>query len=97
MDVEPQHVEVARESILHEPARLRGRQAELRPVMPGADRLVCVRIDAERDAHENAPHARGRGELRLVGRVQHDGGAFGRRLGEESLVLVVAVDDDLVA
>ena len=39
-------------------ARLRGRQPELRAVVPGADRLVRVGVDAERDAHEHAPHSR---------------------------------------
>ena len=41
--------------------------------------------------------ARARGELRLVRRVEHDRRADRRRRVEERLVLVVAVDDELVA
>ena len=52
VDVEPEHVEAARERILDQRPRLRGRKAELRAVMPGPDRLVRVGVDAERDAHE---------------------------------------------
>src|SRR6185503_7608034 len=37
------------------------------------------------------------GELRLVGRVEDDGSALGRSGAQELLVLVVAVDDQLVA
>ena len=74
-----------------------GGKAELRPVMAGADRLVRVGVDAEGHAHEHAADTGRGGELGLVGRVEHDRRALGPRFGEERLVLVVAVDDDLVA
>ena len=97
MNVEAEHVEAARERVLDQRARLRGRKAELRAVVPGADRLVRVGVDAERDAHEHALHP-GRGcQLGLVGCVEDDRRALGGCLAEERLVLVVAVHDDLVA
>ena len=65
--------------------------------MPGADRLVRVGVDAEGDAHEHAAHSGGRGEVGLVRRVEHDGRPFRGGLGQEGLVLVVPVHDELVA
>ena len=62
-----------------------------------SDRLVGVRVDAERDADERPLHACRGGELRLVRRVEHDGCAERRRLGEEGRVLVVPVYDEVVA
>ena len=97
MHVEPEHVEPARERVLDQQSRLRRREAELRAVVPRADRLVGVGVDAERDAHEHALDTGGGGDLRLVGRVEDDRRTLRGCLAEERLVLVVAVDDDLVA
>ena len=97
VDVETEHVEPALERIRDEGARLAGRKAELRAVVAGADRLVRIGVDAERDADEH-PCDSGRGrEGCFVGRVENDGGALASRLAQERLVLVVPVDDDLVA
>ena len=78
--------------------RLVGREAELRAVVGGADRLVRVRVDPGRDAHEHSPHA-GRGRaLRLVERVEHDEARVRLGGGPQLLVaLVVAVHDDPLA
>ena len=65
--------------------------------MPRDDRLVRVRVDSERHAHEDALDARRRGELGLVGRVEDDRRTLLRGLPQERLVLVVAVHDELVA
>ncbi len=65
--------------------------------MPGADRLVRVGVDAERDPHERAPDAGGGREGGFVGRVEHDQGPFGCSFGEEGVVLVVSVYDELAA
>ena len=97
VNVQAQHVEAARERVLDQRARLRRREAELRAVVPGADRLVGVGVDAERDAHEHALHPGGGRQHRLVGCVEDDRCAFGGRIAEKRLVLVVAVHDDLVA
>ena len=40
--------------------------------MTRSDRLVGVRLDTERRAHERAPHLRGCGAPRFVLRVEHD-------------------------
>ena len=63
--------------------------------MPGADRLVRVGVDAERDAYEHGAHAGRRRQLRFVGGIEHHRRSLGRRLAQERLALVVAVDDDL--
>ena len=97
VDVDAEHVETALERVGDERPRQVGRQPELRAVVPGADRLVGVGVDAERDADEHALDAGLRRERGLVGRVEHDGGALGRRLAQERRVLVVPVDDELVA
>ena len=65
--------------------------------MSGLDRLVGVRVDAERDADEGALDPGRRGELGLVRRVEHDRRADRGCLGEERGVLVVPVDDEVVA
>ena len=65
--------------------------------MPGRYRLVRVRVDPERDAHERLLDAGLRGELRLVGGVEDDGRLLGRGLAEEARILVVAVHDELPA
>ena len=49
------------------------------------------------DSHEDTLDAGPGGQPRLVGRVEHDRSAGGRRLPEEVGVLVVPVDDQLVA
>ncbi len=97
VDVQSEHVEAACERVRDQRAGLRRRKAELRAVMPGADRLVGVGVDAERDAHEHALHPGGSRHHRLVGRVEDDRCAFGGRVAEKRLALVVAVHDDLVA
>ncbi len=70
-------------------------KAELRAVVAGADRLVRVRVDTQRDADERPPDSRRRGEHRLVRRVEDDCGVERRRGDEERVVLVVAVDDEI--
>ena len=65
--------------------------------MPGADRLVRIGVDAQRDAHEDPLDARRSRERGFVGRVEDDGRAFGGRVAEERLALVVPVHDDLVS
>ena len=97
VDVDAEHVETAVERVGDERPREVGRQPELRAVVPRADRLVRVGVDAERHPDENALDAGVRRERGLVGRVEHDGSARGRRLAEELAVLVVPVDDELVA
>ena len=54
MDVEPEHVDSAFEGVGDQLQRLRRRQAELRPVVTCADRLVRIRVDTERDPDESA-------------------------------------------
>ena len=95
MDVHAEDVEPAVERVGDERPRSVGRQPELRAVVPRADRLVRVRVDAERHPDEGALHAGLGRERRLVGRVEHDRGADPRRLRQEALALVVAVDDEL--
>ena len=88
-------VEPAAERVGEQRQRLVGRQTELRAVVTGADRLVRVRVDAERDPHEDAPDAGARGQLRLVGRVDHDRRPCLRSRSEKRRALVVPVDDEL--
>jgi hypothetical protein len=71
-----------------------GGKAELRAVVAGADRLVGVRVDAERDAHEHVRHPRGRPRARPRRRIEDDRRAARRGRAQERLVLVVAVDDE---
>ena len=97
MDVDAEHVDASVQRVGHGGPRLLRREAELRSVMPGLDRLVGVRVDAERDANERPLDACRGGELRLVRRVEDDGRAHRGRLGEECRVLVVPVDDEVVA
>ena len=66
VDVNAEHVEPTLERVGDERARLVGRQPELRAVVPGADRLVGVGVDAERDAHEHALDAGAGCQLGLV-------------------------------
>ena len=54
VDVDAEHVETAVERVGDERPRLVGRQPELRAVVPRADRLVRVGVDAERDPDEHA-------------------------------------------
>ena len=56
-----------------------------------------VRVDSESHPDERLLDAGGRCELRLVGRIEHDRSALDRGLAQERIVLVVAVDDELVA
>ena len=72
VDMHAEHIEPEIERLGDHRPRLRGRQAELRAVVAGADRLVGVRVDAERDAHEHARDTRRRREPGLVGRVEDD-------------------------
>ena len=65
--------------------------------MSRADRFVGVRVHAERDPDQHPLDTGGRGEARLVPRVEHDRRADLRRLPQERLVLVVAVDDEVAA
>ena len=97
MDVDAEHVEPEVERLGDNGPRLGGRQSELRAVVAGADRLVGVGVDAERDAHEHALHTRRGREPRLVGRVEDDRRPARRGRAEERLVLVVAVDDEPIA
>jgi hypothetical protein len=46
VDVQPEHVEAAPERILDQCARLLGREAELRAMVPRPDRLVRVGVHA---------------------------------------------------
>ena len=94
--VQPEHVELPSERIREELSRLVRREAELRPVVPCDDGLVGVRVDSERDPDEHPLDAGDPGELRLVMRIQHDRSALQRGLAQERLVLVVAVDDEVV-
>ncbi len=73
------------------------REAELRAVVSGPDRLVRVGVDTERDANEYPLHSRPGSERGLVGRVENDCGALDGRIAQEVVVLVVAVYDDLLA
>ena len=97
VDVDAEHVEAPLERLRDDGTGLIGREPELRAVVPRADRLVRVGVDAERDPHERALDAGGRGEAGLVPRVEHDRCADLRRLRQEGLVLVVAVDDEVAA
>ena len=54
--VEPEHVEAVLERGLEEHDRLVGRQPELRAMVAGADRLVRVGVDAQRDSDERSAH-----------------------------------------
>ena len=97
VDMDAEHVEAPLERLRDDGTGLIGREPELRAVVPRADRLVRVGVDAERDPHERALDAGGRGEAGLVPRVEHDRCADLRRLRQEGLVLVVAVDDEVAA
>ena len=62
--------------------------------MAGSNRLVCVRVDAERDADEHPLDARGPRTVELIGCVEDDERVAGR---SELLVgLVVPVHDEPV-
>ncbi len=71
-----------------------GRQAELRAVVRGLDRLVGVGLDARRDAHEAALGPDRTCALELVERVEHDQGAGLGRAAQQLVLLVVAVDHE---
>ena len=91
-----EHVEPAPSASASSVARLVRREPELRAVMPGADRLVRVGVDPERDPHERALDAGRRCQGRLVGRVEHDRRAVAARpRARNAVVLVVPVDDEL--
>ena len=95
VDVEAEDVEAACERFGDGAACLRRRQAELRAVVPGHDRLVRVGVDTERDADEHPLDACGCRERGLVGRVEHDGSVLVGGLAEQRVVLVVPVHDEL--
>ena len=95
MDAE--HVEPEVERLRDDRSRLIRRQAELRAVVARADRLVGVGVDAERDADEHALDTRVGRKPRLVGSVEHDRRPARRRAVQERAVLVVSVDDQLLA
>ena len=59
-----------------------GREAELRAVVAGADRLVRVGLDPGRDADQRARDAGGAGAVDLLERVDHDERAGRRGRGE---------------
>src|SRR5207302_10907474 len=97
-------VEVDAGDVQAEPARLVdgcergvGREAELRLVVRGLDRLVRDRLDPRGEPAEHPPNAGGSGARRLIGRVEDDG-RLDLRGGAQLLVrLVVAVEEDPVA
>src|SRR5206468_4934559 len=70
VDVEPEDVETVLERLRDRGLRLLGREPELRAVMAGDDRLVRVRVHAERDPNEHLANPRGRSESDLVRRVE---------------------------
>jgi len=55
VDVQARDVEAAAERVLERPAGGVGREAELRAVVAGPDRLVGVGLDPERDTEEDMP------------------------------------------
>lgn len=65
--------------------------------MAGADRLVRVGVDTERDADERTIHSRCSRQLGLVGGVEHDGRAACRCRLKQGGVLVVPVHDQVSA
>src|SRR5437870_414205 len=91
--VEAEHVEPTLERVGDRLQSLLRGQAELRPVVPGDDRLVGVRVDSEGDADERLANAGDGGERGFVRRVEDHCRAYGGRGAEERLVLVVAVDE----
>src|SRR3954471_23514528 len=84
--------------VVRERRGLLRRHAELRAEVSGADRLVRVRVDTGRDAHEHPLDARAPRTFKLFDGVEDHvrGARLGRRTG--LLVrLVVAVHDDPLA
>ena len=73
------------------------RQAELRAVVRGLDRLVRVGLDARRDSDQAALRAERACALELVERVEHDQRAGLRRPAQQLVLLVVPVDHEPVA
>ena len=74
---------------------LLGRQAELRPLVRGADRRVRVGLDARRDPHQDPPHTGFCRALDLVEGVDDDEAGARTRGGRQLFVaLVVPVHDE---
>ena len=95
--MEPERVEPTAECVREKRDRLVGRQTELRAVVAGADRLVRVRVDAERDPHEHAlDTGAAAASSASSGRVDHHRRPCPRSRSEERRALVVAVHDELV-
>ena len=98
VDVEALHVESRRQRPPDRLERVGCREAELRAVPPGADRLVGVGLDAGGDAHEDAPTPAAAARSISSQRVEHDECGPGLGRGPQLRVrLVVAVNDESLA
>ena len=97
VDVQAGDIEPTGARVVDDRERMLGREAELRPPMRRADRLVRVGVDSGRHAEKHVADSGGRRALGLVGRVEDDQRCLGCGGCLKLLVaLVVSVHHDPV-